>query len=253
MTTLTRNIAQMVTEVADHITQDRVIQGIYYAKCGDSFKGCFIGCLSHSNNASKAVDRFGLTLPLLRIAENIFEALPKAKAKKFFADFAPAVGVDGKDLSNVHWQFLVAELKALPKVSTETQVVIDVVIDGMGRLAQGLTWPAADAAAARAAAAAAYAADAAYDAADAARAAAAAAYDAADAADDAADAAYDAAYAAAYAAARAAARAAAYDAADAADDAYAAARVAAYDACYQRQRDTLLNLIRNAPVVESGQ
>jgi hypothetical protein len=232
MTTLTRNIAQMVTEVADHIAQDRVIQGIYYLKSGNSFKGCFIGCLSHSDDARKAVDRFGLTLPLLRIAENIFEALLEAEAKKFFSDFASAVGVDGKDLSNVHWQFLAAELKALPKVSTETQIVIDVVIDGMDRLAQGLTWPAA-AAAARAAARAAAAA-----------AARAAAYNDAVAA----DAAYDAAYAAARAAAYDAVAVAAY-AVYAADAAYDAAN----DACRQRQRDTLLNLIRNAPVVEAGQ
>jgi len=183
--TLTRNIAQMVTEVADHIAQDRVIQGIYYAECGNSFKGCFIGCLSHSKDASKAVDRFGLTLPLLRIAENIFEALPEAEAKKFFADFAPAVCVDGKDLSNVHWQFLAAELKTLPRVSAKAQIAIDAVIDGMDRLAQGLAWLPARAAA---------------------------------------DAARVATYAAAYAAADA--------------------------ACRKRQRDTLLDLIRNAPVVE---
>jgi hypothetical protein len=226
MATLTRNIAQMVTEVADHIAQDRVIQGTYYAESGDSFKGCFIGCLSHSDDVSKAVERFGLTLPLLRIAENIFETLPEEEAKKFFADFAPAVGVDGKDLSNVHWQFLAAELKALPKVSTEMQIVIDVVIDGMDRLAQGLTWT-ADAAVAAAAA----------DVAD-----ACAVADAVDAAADVADAAAvaDACADAVDAAARAAARAAAVDVA------------AAYAACRKRQRATLLDLIRNAPVVEVG-
>ena len=202
MTTLTRNIAQMVAEVADHVAQDRVIQGTYYEESGNSFKGCFIGCLSHPDDASKAVGRFGLTLPLLRIAENIFEALPEAEAKKFFADFAPAVGVNGKDLSNVHWQFLAAELKALPKVSTETQIVMDVAIDGMDRLAQGLAWPAA------------------------------------------ARAALDAA---ARAAAYAAARADAYAAADAAAD--AAARAATRADVRLRQRDTLLNLIRQAPVV----
>jgi hypothetical protein len=254
MTSLTRNTDLLRVEVAKHIAADAVIQGRYW----DGERGCFIGCLSHSPDPTLAVERFGLTLPLLRIAESIFERLPADQAKAFFAALPDAVGCDGKDLSRVHWQFLAAELRALPDVPASVQAAIDPVIDGIDRLARGEEWnrPAADAAyaaayaATDAARAAAYAADAAaraaraadaaaYSATDAAR-AARAARAAACAADAAADAATDAARAAC--AARAAARAA-YSATDAAR----AARAAAY-AALRRQRDTLLPLISNAPI-----
>jgi hypothetical protein len=146
----------------------------------------------------------------MRIAENIFEALPDDEGKVFFAALPDAVGCDGKDLSRVHWAFLASELRLLPQ-----QNCIDTVLAGINFLAAGKEWPAAFATwiAARAAADAA-------DATDAARAAAVAACAAADAAD--ATAAYAAAYAS-YAA-------------------YAAARI--------RQRDTLLRLISEAPMGE---
>jgi hypothetical protein len=233
---LSINTDTLRAEVAAHIAADAVVQGRYW-KDG---KGCFIGCLAHSRDATVLGDRFGLPLPLVRICEGIFEALPADEAKSFFAAVPDAVGVDGKDLSRVHWAFLAEELRALPEVPPEVQAVIDPVIAGMDLLASGQKWPAAayaaraaaDAADAAYAAQAAYAADAAADAAHAAR----AAY--ADAAAYAARASHAAA-AAADAAARAAARAAAY-AADAARAAYAAVR--------RRQRDTILRLIAAAPL-----
>jgi hypothetical protein len=253
---LSINTDTLRAEVAAHIAADAVVQGHYW-KDG---KGCFIGCLAHSRDATVLGDRFGLPLPLVRICEGIFEALPADEAKSFFAAVPDAVGVDGKDLSRVHWAFLAEELRALPEVPPEVQAVIDPVIAGMDLLASGQKWPAAARAAADAAADAAYAAYAAQAAyaADAAADAAYAAYaaQAAYAADAAADAAYaaraayadaaayaarasHAAAAAADAAARAAARAAAY-AADAARAAYAAVR--------RRQRDTILRLIAAAPL-----
>jgi hypothetical protein len=230
MTILTKNFADLKAEVEAHVAADQVVQGNYW----DGSRGCFIGCLAHSNDPTLAIERFGLTLPLLRIAESIFESLPADEAKAFFAALPDAIGCDGKDLSRVHWQFLAAELRALPAQEPEIQAVIDPVIEGMDLLAAGEEWPSAT--------------NASYAAADAAaRAADAAAYAAAD----------DAAYAAARAAARAADAAAyaaadaAYAAADAAADAAdAAAYAAADDAAYLRQRDTLLRLIANAPVVE---
>ena len=104
MNGITRNIDQMAAEVAEHIAQDRVIQGDYWD--GESGRGCFIGCLGHSANPAVAAERFGLTLPILRIAEGIFETLPADEARSFFAAFPGAVGVDGRDLSRVHWTFL---------------------------------------------------------------------------------------------------------------------------------------------------
>ena len=230
MTNLTRNTDQLFAEVAEHVAQDRIIQGTYGEYTENGFRGCFIGCLDRSRNygeddfdsrdaAQRVVERFNFTEPLLRIAENIFEALPADEARQLFADFPAAVGTDGKDLSLVHWQFLAAELRALPPVPADVQAVIDLVIAGMDLLASGKTWPAAEAAA-RAARAAAEAANAAAEAA--ARAAAWAARAA------------RAANAAAEAAARAA-RAAAEAAADARQP-------------RQRQRDLFLELVRNAPV-----
>jgi hypothetical protein len=235
MTQLTQNFADLKTQVEQHVKADDIIQGKYWT----GSKGCFIGCLSHSDNPLDAIKTFGLTLPLLRIAENIFEALPIDDAKSFFASLPDAIGCDGKDLSKVHWQFLAAELRSLPPQPKEIQDVISPVIAGMDLLASGQEWPYA---AADAAAYAAYAADAddadADDADDAARAAAYAARAAAYAAD--ADDAARAADAAAYAAYAA-------DADDAARAAYAAYAAAAY-AARLRQRDTLLRLITEAPM-----
>jgi hypothetical protein len=211
---LTINTDTLRAEVAAHIAADAVVQGHYW----EDGKGCFIGCLAHSGDATVLGDRFGLPLPLVRICEGIFEALPADEAKSFFAAVPDAVGVDGKDLSRVHWAFLAEELRSLPKVPPEVQAVIDPVIAGMDLLASGQKWPAA----ARAA-----------DAADAAAYAVAYAADAADAADAARG-------------ARAAARAA--DAAAYAADAAADAADAAYAASRRRQRDTILRLIAAAPL-----
>ena len=200
----------MATEVAQHIAADAVIQGTYWDR--ENQRGCFIGCLGHSSNPVVAVERFGLTEHLLRVAENIFEGLPADEARDFFAAFPDAIGCDGRDLSLVHWQFLAAELRLLPPVSADVQAVIDPVIVGMDLLAGGKGWAgaarAADAALAVGATRA--AAEAVADAAGAARAAALAAW--------------------------------AVGAADAADAARLSVR--------RRQRDLLLNLIRQAPVVE---
>ena len=163
-----------------------------------------------------------------RIAENIFEALPADEAKAFFAALPDAVACDGKDLTMVGWQFLAAELRSLPEQPAEIQAVIDPVIAGMDLLASGQEWPAADTARA--------AADAIADA------TAAAAADAAARAARAAAGAFLAAAGAAAAAARAA-EAAADWAADAA--VRAGARL--------HQRNLLLRLISEAPVVENPQ
>lgn len=152
-TTLTRNTDILRAEVAAHIAADSLIKGTYW----NGSKGCFIGCLTHSSSAAPAVERFGLTEPILRIAEGIHEALPDNEGKAFFAALPDAVGRDGKDLSRVHWAFLAAELRALPIVPANIQAVIDPIIDGMDLLARGGVWASATAAAAFAARAAAFA------------------------------------------------------------------------------------------------
>jgi hypothetical protein len=232
MTILTINHAKMAAEVAKHIAADAVVQGEYW----DGTRGCFIGCLAHSSDASLLEREYGLPEPLVRICENIFEGLAPDEAKAFFAAIPDAVGRDGKDLSRVHWAFLASELRALPKVPDDIQAVIDPVISGMDLLAAGGKWSAD---AARAAASAAAYADAAYAAASAAARASAASASAAAYAD------------AAYAAASSASASASASAAAYADAAYAAASAAAYAASAyaaprKRQRDTILNLIKAA-------
>ncbi len=233
---LTKNTDQLRQQVAAHVAADSIAQRFYWDE--RSKRGCFIGCLAHSDDPGINEQTYGLPVMVQRIAESIFEALPEDEAKAFFAALPDAVGCDGKDLSKVGWQFLAAELRALPAQTAEIQVVIDPVIAGMDLLASGQEWAAGTAVAA------------AWAAAGTAVAAAWAAAAAAWAAADAADAAYAAAaWAAAWAVADAADAAdAANAAADAADAAYAVARAVAR----RRQRDTLLALISQAPVLEGG-
>ena len=226
----TRNTEHLAATVAEHIEADAVVQGDYWSE--DEQKGCFIGCLVHADRPDLIEERYGIPVMITRIAEAIFERLPSAEATQFFADFPAAINNDGKDLSRVGWQFLSQTLRDLPVVAAEVQAVIDPVIAGLDRLAEGEQWPSADAnAAAKACDPAARACDAAAAmAADAARAAAWAA-------------AWVHARVHAWAAARAAARAAA--AWDPARDADAKA-ADAWDAAIRQQRDLLLRLISEA-------
>jgi hypothetical protein len=228
---LTKKTDILRREVKAHIEAAALVRGRYWR----GGKGCFIGCLTHSSNLAPAIKRFGLPVEVLRLAEYIFERLPADDAKAFFAAFPSAVVCDGKDLSRVHWAFLAAELRMLPKEPVKVQAVIERVIAGMDALASGGKYLSAK------------------------KDADAAARDAADAADYAAD--YAARYAASAAAWTfdAAARAADYAAA-AADYAAVAAVAAARrrkvaDAARLdvicRQRDLLLRLIKEAPMGET--
>ena len=79
-------------------------------------------------------------LPLLNIVENTIHNLPDDESETFTAAINAAA--EGKDLSVVHWQFLSAELSALPDDLPESiQAVIYEVIEGMDRLAAGKEWP----------------------------------------------------------------------------------------------------------------
>ena len=218
--TLTKNTAKLRQEVAAHVAADSIVQGVYWD--AEDQHGCFIGCLAKSNDPAINEVTYGLPVMLQRIAESIFEALPPNEAKAFFSALPGAVACDGKDLSRVSWQFLAAELRSLPTQPAEIQAVIDPVIAGMDLLASGQEWPDDAARAAEAAA----------------RAAAARAAEAA------------ARAAAAWAAAAWAAEAAAW-AAEAAWAARAAAWAAAEAVAHLRQRDLLLRLIAEAPVVEN--
>ena len=237
---LTKNFQQLKEDVASHVAADVVRQG--------SYTTCFIGCLANNTDDPKYIENtYGIPVMVSRLSESIFEGLPSDEAPAFFGALPAAVRCDGKDLSRVPWQFLSSELRSLPKMTNEIQAVISPVIAGMDLLVEGKEWPEAHAATAAgyAAANAAYysallaagyaALLAAANAASAAKAASAAGYAAANAA--------KAASAAGYAAANAA------DATDAAAKAADATDAAAKADVRRRQRDLLLRLIKEAPVV----
>ena len=243
---LTTNIELMKSEAARHVSTDLLVQGNY--------ETCFIGCHGNGSNAPELLtEQYGLPLPVIRIAENIFEALPRQAAIGFHLGLPEAIDVDGKDLSQVVWQFFGQTLRDMPEQEHSIQAYIDPVIAGMELLTSGEEWPEAEAVLA-----------AAVKAKNAIAAAIAAAVAAAMAAAIAAGEVEAAVIAAAIAAAMAAADAAvaaAIAAADAAVGESSRARVTLVAAEVVRfarasgvpllsQRDLLLKLLREAPVQE---
>ena len=99
MTILTKNTDKLREEVAAHVAADSIVQGVYWDN--KTKRGCFIGCLAHDDDPAINEAVYGLPVMVQRIAEHIFEALPGADAKAFFATLPDAVGCDGKDLSRV--------------------------------------------------------------------------------------------------------------------------------------------------------
>jgi hypothetical protein len=235
---LTRNFTKLQAKVQRHVEADQVAQG--------SYKTGFIGCLAGGENDPEFIEReYGIPKAVSRIAVSIFEGLPPGEAASFFAALPSAIECDGKDLSLVGWQFLAAELRSLPPATPEVQAVIAPVIDGIDLLAQGKEWPEEDAEAASKASAA-------Y----------AAATTSASARTTTSAAAYAGCAASAYASATTSAVYGAR-AAEAIADATAAAAYAAYVIrarqatalaggdpilAPRRQRNTLLKLIKEAPI-----
>jgi len=223
---LTKNFHQLQAEVAAHVIADRVKQG--------SYRTCFIGCLANGVDNPAYIERkYGIPRMVSRVAESIFEGLPPSEAPSLFAALPAAVGCNGKNLTLVGWQFLAAELRSLPPVPADVQAAIDPVIAGMDLLSEGKEWPTQAVEAADAAVRDIRDTDAA-DAADAANAVRAvrAAIDAASAVRDAKAACVAAAAAVYVALARQATALAATD----------------LTLSRRRQRDTLLKLIKEAPM-----
>ncbi len=138
----TKNIKLMKERTAMHIAADEVIQGRYNDNVD---RGSFIGCHSQSDDHWWLVDEYGIPLPLVSILGSIFHSLFLSDFKHFFSSIPDAIAVDGKDLSLVHWRFLMQILEDMPKQEKEIQAAIDVVIQGMSTLADGGDWPTDDA------------------------------------------------------------------------------------------------------------
>jgi hypothetical protein len=133
---LTKNIDMMKAETAAHIAARAVVQGQYWERG----RGCFIGCLTHSDRADAVTDTFGMPLVLVRIAESIFEDLSRKDARAFFAAVPEAIERDGKDLSRVYWLFLDDIMRNLPRQTGKVQVAVNRVIDGLGMILRGEEW-----------------------------------------------------------------------------------------------------------------
>mgnify|MGYP006142418057 CR=1 FL=1 len=135
----TKNIALMLSETLEHYSADKVRQGHYW--CSFKQKGCFIGCLTHSDTAQGVTELFGIERDLVLLLEDIYEGLSPAESKQFFKDIPYAIGKDGRDLGFVKWAFLRDTLKALPAQEEKIKSVIDPVIEGMELLSAGIAWP----------------------------------------------------------------------------------------------------------------
>ena len=159
-----------VNRAIQHREADEIVQGYGYWKNG---KGCAIGCLAHTNTDThlKLQEDAGLPMVVSRLADGIFEGLPKDLAMHWPQRYMEACAV-GVDLSQVgdkflHW-LLVDLIDGIIKFAKnkKSQVAIQHVGDLCARKLAGeeiirKDWrSAADAAAAYAADAAAYAADA---------------------------------------------------------------------------------------------
>jgi hypothetical protein len=223
-----------LARVRRHQMFDQIQHGFYWEKG----KGCAVGCTIHSGNHAAYETELGIPQMIARLEDTIFEGLTNGRSKKWPARFLSAIRV-GADLSLVGPQFLLALVERryalLDKggratVGSAMQQVIAVL----------RTWAetgvadysAASSVADSAASAASYAA---YSVADSAASSAAsyAARSAASAADS-----------AARSAASYAASAASYAAYSAVDSAASAARGDEY----VWQAETLLALLRKAPV-----
>lgn len=135
-----RNFAKLKAEVDKHVAADQVTQGVYWDS--ENRRGCFIGCLAHSNDALLITRQYGIPAPLSRLAEAIFEALPPDEAPQFFAAFPDAIGGDGKDLHGVPFLFLAEQLRQMPmkNVSVVVQSALGRWADGLELMARDQPW-----------------------------------------------------------------------------------------------------------------
>src|SRR5579863_1438147 len=88
---------------AAHRAADEVIQGAGFR----NGRGCFVGCTLDAYDHARFPIELGWPEWLARLADAIFEGLPRAEAPQFGADLLEAVPV-GKDLGPVRWQLAIA-------------------------------------------------------------------------------------------------------------------------------------------------
>ena len=95
--------AKYVARFAEHRAADAVIQGHGY----EDGHGCFVGCTLQDYDHSRFPIELGWPEWLARLADTIFEGLPKAEAPQFGTDLLNAVPV-GADLDAIKGPFLLS-------------------------------------------------------------------------------------------------------------------------------------------------
>lgn len=95
--------ALYVERFAQHRAADAVIQGQGY----EGGRGCFVGCTLQDYDHSRFPEELGWPEWLARLADTIFEGLPRAEASQFGTDLLDAVLV-GADLEAVKGPFLLS-------------------------------------------------------------------------------------------------------------------------------------------------
>jgi hypothetical protein len=109
--------ALYVQRFAQHRAADEVIQGQGY----DNGRGCFVGCTLNAYDHSRFPIELGWPEWLARLADAIFESIPKAEAPQFGTDLLDAVPV-GVDLEPIRFRFLLtAQRRNLARLADNTE------------------------------------------------------------------------------------------------------------------------------------
>ena len=93
--------AKLLASLAKHREADKIVKGQYW----ENGKGCAIGCMVHSGDYNKVVQKFGWSLPITKLVDTIFEGLPNDQAQLWPERIVRAHRA-GADTSLVHWRFL---------------------------------------------------------------------------------------------------------------------------------------------------
>lgn len=143
--------AMYIDRVRAHAVADEIVQGQYW----EGGKGCAVGCTIHGNQHSKYEEELGIPTELAYLQDALFEVLPAADAKLFPQQFLEAIPL-GADLSRVwdkfHIWLLLDEkdgLVAIPYMREDRKGWIRIIAVLYQRSASGVnpTGPERDAAA----------------------------------------------------------------------------------------------------------
>lgn len=110
----------------EHERLDHIVQGAYTSWKNGVFKGCLVGCATNGNHAGFEPE-FGIPWRIAWLADDIFEGLSVNDAKKFPVKFFETVP-EGVDLSRVHDQWcawmLGDEVDGLTAISKKPSVAV---------------------------------------------------------------------------------------------------------------------------------